>query len=112
MYRFEFLSESAKANGMLVSHAFELPCVFAVKDHPFSSLFFAGELEETQNQIIRDIHTPWINFVKQGDPDPESWPLFRGDVPPVRVFDRKTSIQMMDRRQMMILWGDMRFYEG
>lgn len=111
MYRFEFLPKSAMENGMLVSHAFELPCVFDVREHEFSRLFFAGETPETADRIVSDIRTPWINFIKTGEPDPDNWPLFGGICGPVRVFDRETRTEQMDRSDMMRVWGDLRFYE-
>ena len=110
MYRFEFLPGSAVQNGMLVSHAFELPCVFAVKDHPFSHMFFDGETEETADRIISDIHNPWVSYIKTGDPGAE-WPTFEGFKGPVRIFDRETRTERLDRTDMMKVWGDMRFYE-
>ena len=111
MYRFEFMSRFAKDTGMLVTHAFELPCVFGVKGHEFSKVFFEGETEEAANQIIRDMHTPWIHFVKNGAPDPETWPKFEGEVSPVRIFDHVTRTEKLDRTELMRVWGDMRFYE-
>ena len=111
MYRFEFLAESAKKNGMLVSHAFEMPCVFDVEDHPFSHMFFDGEAPEVCRRIIDDVHTPWVNFIKTGNPGAE-WPTFEGFMGPVRVFDRQTRTEAMDRTELMKVWGDMRFYEN
>lgn len=111
MYRFEFMSRFAKDTGMLVTHAFELPCVFGVKEHEFSKVFFDGETEEAANQIIQDMHTPWIHFVKNGAPDPETWPKFEGEVSPVRIFDHATRTEKLDRTELMKVWGDMRFYE-
>lgn len=111
MYRFEFLPESAKHNGMLVSHAFELPCVFDVADHSFSRLFFDGEAPEVCRQIVNDVHKPWVCFIKTGDPG-EEWGKFEGFKGPVRIFDRQTRTENLDRTDMMTAWGDMRFYEG
>ena len=111
MYRFEFISESAKKSGMLATHAFELPCVFGVKEHEFSRFFFEGETEEAADRIIRDLHEPWIRFVKTGEPDPENWPVFKGEIPPVRIFDHETRTENLDRRELLEVWGDMRFYE-
>ena len=111
MYRFEFLPESAKKNGMLVSHAFELPCVFAVKEHEFSHLFFDGESQETQDKIINDMHNPWVNFIKNGHPDEENWPKFSGFSSPIRIFDRLTRTETLNRNRLMEVWGNMRFYE-
>ena len=112
VYRFEFLPGSAVKNGMLVSHAFELPCVFAVQDHFFSRLFFSGEDPETCGRIIDDVHTPWVNFIRTGEPDPEHWPSYTGYQGPVRVFDRQTRTEKMDHRELMDVWDDMRFYES
>lgn len=111
MYRFEFLSASSKENGMLVSHAFELPCVFGVKEHEFSQMFFDGETAEAADKIIQDMHTPWVHFIKYKEPDPENWPKFEGKIPPVRIFDHETRTERPDRRELMQVWGDMRFYE-
>ena len=110
MYRFEFLPKSAAQNGMLVSHAFELPCVFDVEDHPFSRMFFAGEPEDVCRRIVEDVHRPWVNFIKTGEPGAD-WGCFEGFKGPVRVFDRVSRTENMDRTEMMTLWGDMRFYE-
>ena len=112
MYRFEFMTRFAKDTGMLVTHAFELPCVFGVKEHEFSRVFFDGETEEDADRIIRDLHEPWVRFTKCGDPDPENWPQFRGEIPPVRIFDRLTRTERLDRRELMKVWDDMRFYEA
>lgn len=111
MYRFEYMSKFAKDTGMLVTHAFELPCVFGVKEHEFSKVFFDGETKEASDQIIKDMHTPWIEFVKNGEPDPKEWPKFQGEISPVRIFDHTTRTEKLDRTQLMKVWGNMRFYE-
>lgn len=112
MYRFEFMAHSAKESGMLVTHAFELPCVFGVKEHEFSQMFFEGETEETADRIIDDLHGTWVDFIKNGGLPEEKWPRFTGADSPVMVFDRNTRVQQMDRRALMEVWGDLRFYEG
>lgn len=112
MYRFEYMSKSARDNGMLVSHAFELPCVFAVKEHEFSRMFFDGETAEDADRIISEMHGAWVNFIKYGEPDPENWKKFEGEIPPVRIFDHHTRTEKPDRRELMKVWGDMRFYES
>ena len=111
MYRFEFVSASGKESGMLASHAFELPCVFAVKEHDFCRFFFDGESEEAADRLIREIHEPWVQFIRDGRPDPAVWPVFKGEIPPVRIFDRETRTENLDRRELLKVWGDMRFYE-
>jgi para-nitrobenzyl esterase len=111
MYRFEFLSESAKRNGMLVSHAFELPCVFASREHPFSKMLFEGESQEVCDRIVNDVHVPWTTFIKTGEPDRENWPVFGGSNGEVRIYDRKTNTQRIDRTELRLVWNDMRFYE-
>ena len=112
LYRFEFLSKSAAENGMLVSHAFDLPCVFGVKDHEFSRLFFQGETEETTDRIIADMQKPWMSFIRNGAPDPAEWPEYTSFVTPTRIFDRTTRTETIDYRKLMQVWGGMRFYEG
>lgn len=112
MYRFEFLSRFAKDTGMLVTHAFELPCVFGVREHEFAQVFFDGETDEAADKIIDDMHRPWVNFIKNGDPEGDAWPKFTGPDSPVKVFDHNTRTERMDRSELMRVWGGMRFYEG
>ncbi len=110
MYRFEFVSKSGEKTGWKASHAFELPCVFGVRDHEFSRFVFDGESQETFEKLTSDIQTPWINFVKNGDPG-EFWPKVTGYLSPVMIFDRESKVRQLDRRLLMDVWGDMRFYE-
>nr|WP_295306908.1 carboxylesterase family protein [uncultured Blautia sp.] len=111
-YQFELLTKSGEKTGMGVSHAFDLPCVFANKDFEFSRFFFEGEAEAVKDSIIRDMNTAWVNFTKNGNPDSENWPKYSGYNSNIRIFDRETNTEKRDYRKMMELWGDMRFYEG
>lgn len=110
MYRFEYLSESAKETGILAAHGCELPCVFDVREHEFSKLLFKGEPEEDVNRIIHDMHDSWVEIVKYG-PSSQTWPKFDSAAAPVRIFDRNTRTELLDRTELLKVWGDMRFYE-
>ena len=111
MYRYELVTKSGIETGWKASHAFDLPGVFANKDFKFSQFLFDGEPEETADQIIQDMHTPWVRFAKNGEPDPENWPKYTGYVSDVRIFDRETHTQRLDMTELMNVWKDMRFYE-
>lgn len=108
MYRYEFVSKSGVETGWLASHAFELPCVFATKDFPFCRFVFDGEPEELFDKLIQDMHGAWVQFTKTGDP---GWDQYQGYNSPVRIFDRETRTEVLDRRGLMNTWKDLRFYE-
>lgn len=108
MYRFEFVSKSGEKTGWKASHAFELPAVFGVRNHPFSDFVFDGETQETFDRLVADIQTPWIQFIKTGNP---GWPNYRGPLSPVMVFDRESRVETMDQGILLKVWGDARFYE-
>ena len=110
MYRYELVTKSGIATGWKASHAFELPAVFAVRDHDFSNFEFDGEPPEVFEKITAEIHGDWVRFVKTGDPNPD-WTRFEGANSPVRIYDRETHTEQLDRRHLMQIWGDMRFYE-
>ncbi len=111
MYRYELVTKSGIETGWKASHAFELPAVFEIKkDHPFCQFAFDGEPDEVLDQISRDMHGDWISFVKTGDPNPD-WGRFEGADSPVRIYDRETHTERLNRSQLMDVWGDMRFYE-
>lgn len=111
MYRYDLVTKSGEATGLKASHAFDLPAMFANKDFHFSQFIFDGEPDETAENIIRDMHTPWINFAKTGEPDPENWPKYEGHNSRIRIFDRETTTRNMDCEELMDAWKDIRFYE-
>lgn len=110
MYRYEFVSKSGQATGWLASHAFELPCVFGTKDFHFCKFVFDGEPDELYDKLINDIHGAWVEFTKTGIPH-EDWDQYTGFKSPVRIFDRETRTEMLDRSNLMKTWKDYRFYE-
>ena len=111
MYRYELITKSGVATGWKASHAFELPFVFDKPDHPFTHFEFDGESPELFRKMCADIHGDWVRFVKTGEPNPD-WGRFEGASSPVRIYDRETRTEQLDRRHLMEIWSDMRFYEG
>ncbi len=110
MYRYELITKSGIETGWKASHAFDLPAVLDNCDSPFSRFIFDGEPEEVFDQIAREMHGDWVRFAKTGDPNPD-WSRFEGADSPVRIYDRETKTERLDRRHLMQIWGDMRFYE-
>lgn len=110
MYRYELVTKSGAETGWKASHAFELPAVFENRDHPFAHFVFDGEEEEVFERISKEMHGDWVSFIKTGEPNAE-WPHFEGADSPVRIYDRKTRTEQLDRRQLMSIWGDSRYYE-
>ena len=111
MYRYELVTKSGEASGWKASHAFELPAVFEKPDHPFTHFAFDGEDPALLEQLCRELHGDWVRFVKTGEPNPD-WDRFEGADSPVRIYDRQTRTERLDRRHLMEIWGDMRFYEN
>lgn len=110
MYRYELITKSGIETGWKATHAAELPAMFGVRDHEFSHFIYDGEPEELFDKMKKNIHGDWVRFAKTGEPNPE-WGRFKGAISPVRIFDRETRTEMLDRRHLMQIWGDMRFYE-
>lgn len=111
MYRYEFISKSGQENGMLASHAFELPCVFGVKDHPFSKMLFNDESSELQDNMIRKMQEPWFNFIKGQEPEGDHWPQYTGSDSPIKIFDRESRLEDVNHKDLLNIWDNMRFYE-
>ena len=110
MYRYELVTKSGIETGWKASHAFELPFVFEKPDHPFTHFEFDGESEELFREMASQIHGDWVRFVRTGEPNPD-WGRFEGANSPVRIYDRETHTEQLDRRHLMQIWGDLRFYE-
>ena len=110
MYRYELVTKSGVETGWKASHAFELPFVFEKTDHPFTHFMFDGEDPALFAKMAADIHGDWVRFIKTGEPNPD-WARFEGADSPVRIYDRQTRTERLDRRHLMQIWGDYRFYE-
>ncbi len=111
MYRYELVTKTGLETGWKASHAFELPFVFEKPDHPFSHFELDGEPADLFDKMCSNIHGDWISFIKTGDPNPD-WHRFEGADSPVRIYDRNTRTERLDRSHLMEVWGDMRFYEN
>ncbi len=111
MYRYELVTRSGKETGWKATHAAEIPAVFDVRDHEFSHFIYDGEPEELFDQMAAEMHGDWVRFALTGEPNPD-WPRFTGAESPVRIYDRNTRTEVLDRRHLMQIWGDMRFYEA
>lgn len=111
MYRYELVTKNGLKTGWKASHAFELPAVFDKPNHPFAAFEFEGESPELFKKMVRDINGDWVRFIKTGEPNPE-WSRFTGESSPVRIYDRNTRTEQLDRRHLMEIWGDRRFYEN
>ena len=110
MYRYELVTKSGVETGWKASHAFEIPAVFRNRDFEFSRFVYDGEPEELFEHVAGEMHGDWVRFAKTGEPNPD-WGRFTGPYSPVRIFDRETKTEQLDRRHLMQVWGDMRFYE-
>ena len=110
MYRFDLVTKNCKDSGWLASHAIELPSVFAVRNHPFAGFVYDGEPDEVFEEMVRQTHGDWISFIKTGEPNPD-WPRFEGANSPIRIYDRETRTEQLDRTALMEAWGDLDFYE-
>lgn len=111
MYRYDLVTKSGEATGLRASHAFDLPAMFADKDFHFSRFIFDGEPEEVADNIIKELHGDWVRFIKTGEPNPD-WPRYAGHNCAIRVYDRVTRTEEVDRAALMDVWGDLRFYEN
>ena len=109
MFRYDLITKSGEESGLKASHAFDLPATFANRDFHFSQFVFDGEPDEVFERIADEMHGAWVRFTKTGDP---GWPKYEGYVSPVRIFDRETRTEKLDRTELMQVWGDMRFYEA
>ncbi|MBP3878332.1 MAG: carboxylesterase/lipase family protein [Lachnospiraceae bacterium] len=110
MYRYELVTKTGIETGWKASHAFELPFVFEKPDHPFSHFELDGEPSDLFEKMCRNIHGDWVRFMKTGDPNAD-WERFSEEAQNVRIFDRETRTEILDRSEMMNAWGDYRFYE-
>ena len=114
MYRFDFASDFMTEIGLLAGHAMELPYVFQKKDFGWMAEEQKRPQKDVVNALADKMHASWAEFVKNGDPMQGKWPQYedRDGIGKVCIYDAETHIEDLDRRELMKLWGDMKFYGG
>ncbi len=110
MYRYELVTRNGIDSGWKACHGAEMSAVFALRDHGFSNFVYDGEPPEVFASMAAALHGDWVRFIRTGEPNPD-WARFQGPDSPVRIYDRETRTEQLDRRQMMEVWGNLRFYE-
>lgn len=111
MYRYEFNKASVKDKKLGAAHAFELPSVFCNKDFEFSKWVFQDVPEETVDALIKSIHMPWVNFIKTGQPEGDTWPKYQGEASPIRIFDETPRTELTDSKVLLSVWNGLDFYK-
>lgn len=113
MYRFDFASDFMTEIGLMAGHAMELTYEF---DEKYFGLM-AEEMERPQKDIVcrlsEEMHTAWVEFIKNGDPMQGQWPQYedKDGVGMVRCYDKETTIKELDRSEIMKLWDGLKFYQ-
>lgn len=113
MYRFDFASDFMTEIGLMAGHAMELTYEFDEKEFGI----MAEEMKRPQKDIVcrltDEMHTAWVEFVKNGDPMQGQWPQYEDHdgIGMVRCYDKETNIKELDRSGMMRLWEGLRFYQ-
>lgn len=110
MYRYRYMPDSGKGNGLGAGHAFELPSVFYNKEFGFSKFVFEGVDEERVETVMQSIHRPWVNFIKYKDPDPIHWLPYEDNNRFIRIFDETVTTVKDDSNDLMELWEGLKFY--
>lgn len=113
MYRFDFASDFMTEIGLMAGHAMELTYEFDEKQFGL----MAEEIKRPQKDIVcrltDEMHTAWVEFVKNGDPMQGQWPQYEdhNGVGMVRCYDKETSIKELDRSVSLNLWENLKFYQ-
>ena len=111
MYHYELNTKGLSAIGWDATHASELPAVFGIRNHEFSNLVYDGEDSDLFEVMSKQLHEDWVRFAKEGAPE-NKWKRFEGWDSCLRIYDRVTRDERVDRTELMELWKDMRFYEN
>lgn len=110
-YRFDFAPKKAQEIGMFASHALDLTYEFGKSDEGFGHFLHEGEDPEVIRKLTEKMHMTWVNFVKTGKPAEDQWPVFEGWRSPVRIYDKNTRTEIIDRTELMRVWDGLKFYE-
>jgi carboxylesterase type B len=98
-YAYQFEVASPLLDGALgATHCMELPFTFANIDRWGPAPFVQGIPAEIVARVTSALHSAWISFIRDGDPNPgrtASWRPYRADDPAVLVV-RNDDIRVVD----------------
>lgn len=113
MYRFDFASDFMTKIGLLAGHAMELTYEFDEKEFGMMAEEMKGPQKDIVCRLTDEMHTAWVEFIKNGDPMQNQWSQYedKDGVGAVRVYDKETTIQELDRSEILKLWDGLTFYQ-
>lgn len=110
VYRFEYVPKSARESGMMCAHALDIPFDFNKIEGDFHESIMKED-PGVVKKLMNEVHMSWVRFVKDGKPNQETWPEFKGFHSLVRIFDKENRTEEKNYNELMDVWKDMRFYQ-
>ncbi len=110
-YNFDAVTMESAGAGLGACHALELPFVF-------NTLPAEGISGEEHEKLAAEMHGRWADFIKYGNPNPDSgpreggiWPKYEKDAPHIMRFGAKVQVVPLPDREDFnfmtdILYGD------
>ena len=109
LYQFDFAPKKAQEMGFGASHAMDLTYEYGEPNKGFGQFLHEGEDPAVIQSVTDAMHGAWVSFVKTGVPC-EEWPVYEGYKSPMRIYDRETRTETVDRTELMQVWNGLKFY--
>ena len=109
LYQFDFAPKKAQEMGFGASHALDLTYEYGEPNKGFGGFLHDGEDPAVIQRVTDAMHGAWVNFVKTGVPCAD-WPVCEGYKSPMRIYDRETRTETVDRTELMQVWDGLKFY--
>ncbi len=109
LYQFDFAPKKAREIGFGASHAMDLTYEYGEPTKGFGQFLHEGEDPAVIQSVTDAMHGAWVDFVKTGVPSKE-WPTYEGYQSPMRIYDRETRTETVDRTELMWVWDGLKFY--
>ncbi|MFN8100160.1 MAG: carboxylesterase/lipase family protein [Mycobacterium sp.] len=104
VYRYDYAPRPLHWSGLGATHATELFAVFDVfETRVGAALTLAGD-RKSARRVSRDVQTRWREFARTGVPGAD-WPRYSADERAVRVFDRRSRVEIDPHSARRSAWA-------
>lgn len=115
MYRFDYAPAVAKSAGYGAPHTVEINIALNTMGKGWFSMFWNETPKNIIDDLIKSMHTAWLNFVKTGNPNGHlniKWEKYNPTNRATFIFDKENKLEFDPAKKSYEIWKDIELYRN
>ncbi|GKU31067.1 carboxylesterase/lipase family protein [Clostridium folliculivorans] len=113
MYRFDYAPILTRLVGLKSVHGVEVPIALDNLGRGVIRRFWKGAPKKVMYKLRDDMHTAWVNFAKNSDPNRDLdmyWPNYNAEIRATFIFNENNRVVMNPSEKNYDVWNDIKLY--